>query len=86
MDTLDYKVGDRIVIVKAEGRTIGRLNISLRDPHPELVDCEGTIIAVDKGDGMPHIHLDNGIELAGCECWWKIKQCSRRMVKEVRSD
>ena len=60
------KVGDKVVIVKAEGCTIGKL--PLRDPHPEHIGKCGTIIKIE--DGMPHIKLDDGTELEGYECWW----------------
>lgn len=71
---MEYRVGDRIIIVKAEGKTIGELNIPLKDPHPELIDCEGTIVSIDEDDAMPRIRLDSGIELEGCECWWQKKE------------
>jgi len=72
---MDFKVGDKVIIVKAEGQTIGRDKIPLRDPHPEHIGKGGVITAVDSEDGMPHIRLDNGTELLGCECWWQLNTC-----------
>ena len=70
---LKYKVGDRVIIVKAEGTTIGKMKIPLRDPHPEHIGKSGTIVAIDEEDGMPHIKLDDGTELEGGDCWWQPK-------------
>lgn len=67
---MDYKVGDRVVIVKAEGHTIGRAKIPLKDPHPEHIGKLGSITTIDSDDNMPHIRLDDGTVLLGCECWW----------------
>ena len=71
MTLIKYKVGDRVIVVKAEGHTIGEDKIPLADPHPEHIGKIGTITAIDSDDDMPHITLDDGIELLGCECWWE---------------
>lgn len=68
---MKFKVGDRIIIVKAEGTTLGKAKLPLRDPHPEHIGKSGTITAIDGDDGMPHIKLDDGVEILGCECWWQ---------------
>ena len=66
---MKYEVGTRVVIVKAEGHAIGRSKLPLKDPHPEHIGKSGTITAIDD-DRMPHITLDDGTELEGCDCWW----------------
>ena len=65
---MDYKVYDRVVILRAEGYKMGSSKIPLKDPHPEHIGKKGIIAELD--DGMPHIILDDGTELDGCECWW----------------
>lgn len=71
---MKFKVGDRIKIVKAEGHTIGKGKIPLRDPHPEHIGKSGTIVAIDGEDGMPYIRLDDGTKLEGGDCWWRYLQ------------
>ena len=66
---MDYKVGDSVVIVKAEGYTMGSTRIPLKDPYPEHLGKVGVIQSLD--DTMPHIVLEDGTELDGCECWWR---------------
>lgn len=68
---MKYKVGDRVEIVKAEGMTIGNAKLPLKDPHPEHIGKRGIIFKIDKDDNMPHIELDNGVKLLGCDCWWR---------------
>ena len=68
---MKYRVGDRVMIIKAEGYTIGKDKLPLRDPHPEHIGKSGTIIAIDNEDNMPHIKLDDGTKLLGCDCWWQ---------------
>lgn len=66
MDSLTYVVGDRVVIVRAEGSYFK--GIPMRDPHPEHIGKKGIIVELD--DGMPTIRLDDGTILRGYECWW----------------
>ena len=68
---MDFKVGDRVIIVKAEGSVIGKAKLPLRDPYPEYIGKRGNITAIDGEDGMPCITLDNGTILFGYECWWQ---------------
>lgn len=65
---MEYKIGDLVVIVKAEGYAMGSTKIPLKDPHPEHLGKVGRISSVNNGI---HIVLDDGTELDGCECWWR---------------
>lgn len=67
---MDYKVGDEIVILRAEGYVMGSSKIPLRDPHPEHIGKIGRITIVGEGIS-PHILLNDGTELDGYDCWWR---------------
>jgi len=67
---MDYKVGDEVVIVRAEGYVLGSTKIPLKDPHPEHTGKVGRITRIGE-DISPHIVLTDGTELDGCECWWR---------------
>ena len=77
---VEDKIGDEVVILRAEGYMLGSTKIPLRDPHPEHIGKIGRITALKEGES-PHIVLDDGTELDGCECWWRKLQDS----KEVKS-
>ena len=67
---LDYKVGDRVVIVRAGGTCWpDDHRLVRRDPHPEHLGKTGVITKLLE-DKMPIIRLSDGIELEGCDCWW----------------
>ncbi len=65
----EYRIGDEVVITRAKGYVLGSTGIPLKDPHPEHLGKIGRITAID--DGMPHITLDEGVVLEGCDCWWR---------------
>ena len=67
---MKYKVGDEVVILRAEGYVLGSTRIPLRDPHPEHIGKVGRITAMSE-DSPPHIILSDGTELDGSECWWR---------------
>ena len=72
------EVGQRVIIVKAEGHTIGKAKLLLRDPHPEHIGKSGIIISVDEADKIPRIRLDDGTELSGSECWWQPSRINKK--------
>lgn len=70
---MKYKVGDRVVIVKAEGTQFGDTGITCKDPTPEHTGKCGKIIQagdIEKGIELL-IELEDGTILKGSDCWWK---------------
>ena len=64
---MDYSTGDRVVIVRAEGHSIGSTRIPLKDPYPKHIGKVGEITSIEPVE----ILLEDGTKLAGCECWWR---------------
>lgn len=62
-----YIVGDRVIILRAEGYVMGSSKIPLKDPHPEHIGKTGELIGIE--DGIK-ILLNDGTKLDGSECWW----------------
>ena len=67
---MKYKVGDEVVILRAEGYVLGSTKIPLKDYYPEHIGKVGRITRLEESMS-PHIVIIDGTELDGCECWWR---------------